>query len=59
MVDSTVALGIVGISLAINVILFIKIVQLKKELDQVKHSTRLTREEVQKLNERLGKLKSL
>ena len=59
MIDSNVALGTAGISLIINVILSIKIIQLKKELDQVKHSTRLTREEVQKLNERLGKLKSL
>jgi hypothetical protein len=57
MIDSNVALGTAGISLIINVILFIKIIQLKRELDNVKQSTRLTREEVQKLNERLGKLK--
>ncbi len=57
MIDSNVALGTAGISLIINVILFIKIIQLKRELENVKQSTRLTREEVQKLNERLGKLK--
>ncbi len=58
MIDSTVSLGIAGVSLILNIILFIKLVQLKKELDRVRQSTRLTREEVQKLNERLGKLKS-
>jgi hypothetical protein len=50
---------VAGVSILLNIILFIKIIQLKQELDSVKHSTRLTREEVQKLNERLGKLKSL
>lgn len=57
MIDSTVSLGIAGVSLILNIILFIKLVQLKKELDRVRQSTRLTREEVQKLNERLGKIK--
>ncbi len=58
MIDSTVSLGVAVVSLILNIILFIKLVQLKKELDRVRQSTRLTREEVQKLNERLGKLKS-
>ncbi|XRO76100.1 hypothetical protein ACO3TA_00295 [Methanocaldococcus sp. 28A] len=48
---------IVGISLALNVILGIKVMTLQKELEEVKKATRLTKEEVDKLNERLRKLK--
>ncbi|WP_292459561.1 hypothetical protein [Methanothermococcus sp.] len=59
MIDITVVLIMAIISLLINIVLFIKLVQLKKELDNVKHSTRLTREEVEKLNERLKRIKSL
>ncbi|HIP16903.1 MAG TPA: hypothetical protein EYG76_01170 [Methanothermococcus okinawensis] len=55
----TIAFIIAIISLSINIILFIKLMQLKKELDNVKQSTRLTREELDKINERLGRLKSL
>jgi di/tricarboxylate transporter len=57
MVDA--GLIVAGVSILINIILIIRIIQMKQELDRVKQSTRLTREEVQKLNERLGKLKSL
>jgi uncharacterized protein YoxC len=48
---------IVGISLILNIILGIKVMMLQKELDEVKKATRLTKEEVDKLNERLRKLK--
>jgi hypothetical protein len=57
MVDA--GLIVAGVSILINIILIVRIIQMKQELDRVKQSTRLTREEVQKLNERLGKLKSL
>ena len=57
--NDTIAFIIAIISLSINIILFIKLMQLKKELDDVKQSTRLTREELDKINERLGRLKSL
>jgi len=59
MIDTTVALIIAVISILMNVILFIKLMQLKKELDNVRQSTKLTREEVEKLNERLRKIKTL
>ncbi len=59
MIDEGLALGIAGVSLLINIVLFIKVIQLKNELDKLKQSTRLTREEVQKLNERLSKLKHM
>ncbi|XRO77881.1 hypothetical protein ACO3VM_07440 [Methanocaldococcus sp. 10A] len=55
--DMTVLYVIVAISLALNVILGIKVMQLQKELEEVKKATRLTKEEVDKLNERLRKLK--
>ena len=55
----TVAFVIASISFLINIILFIKLLQLKSELDKVKQSTRLTREELEKINERLGRLKSM
>ena len=59
MIDTSLVLTIVVVSLLINIILFIKLMQLKKELDNVKQSTRLTREEVEKLNERLKRIKTL
>ena len=59
MIDTTVVLIIAVISILMNVILFIKLMQLKKELDNVRQSTKLTREEVEKLNERLRKIKTL
>ena len=55
---STIAIVVAVISLILNVILFIKIVQLKRELDYVKQSTRLTREELEKINERLRRIKA-
>ena len=55
---STIAIVVAVISLILNVILFIKIVQLKRELDHVKQSTRLTREELEKINERLRRIKA-
>jgi len=55
----TIAFIIAIISLLINIILFVKLIQLKNELDNVKQSTRLTREELNKINERLGRLKSV
>ncbi|MEO2117657.1 MAG: hypothetical protein ABGW92_04540 [Methanocaldococcus sp.] len=48
---------IVAISIILNIILGIKVIQLQKELDELKRATRLTKEEVEKLNERLRKLK--
>jgi len=48
---------VVGVSVILNVILGIKIIMLQKELNEVKKATRLTKEEVDKLNERLRKLK--
>ena len=59
MIDTSVVLTIVVVSLLINIILFIKLMQLKKDLFNVIHSTRLTREEVEKLNERLKRIKTL
>ncbi|AEH07333.1 hypothetical protein [Methanothermococcus okinawensis] len=59
MIDITVVFAIAIISLILNILLFTKLMQLKNELDNVKHSTRLTREEVEKLNERLKRIKSL
>ena len=49
---------IVAISILLNIILGIKVIQLQKELEELKRATRLTKEEVEKLNERLRKLKS-
>lgn len=48
---------IVTISIILNIILGIKVMILQKELENVKRATRLTKEEVEKLNERLRKLK--
>jgi len=56
---STLAIVIATFSLILNVILFIKVVQLKTELDHVKQSTRLTREELERIQERLKRLKEL
>lgn len=56
---STIAIIIAVISLIINIVLFIKVMQLKNELNNVKQSTRLTREELEKINERLSRFKSL
>ena len=55
----TIAMIIAVISLITNVVLFVKVMQLKNELNKVKQSTRLTREELEKINERLSKFKSL
>ena len=48
---------IVAISIILNIILGVKVIMLQKELDEVKRATRLTKEEVEKLNERIRKLK--
>jgi len=56
---STIAVIIAVISIIINILLFIKVMQLKNELGHVKQSTRLTREELEKINERLSRFKSL
>ncbi|WP_456371990.1 hypothetical protein [Methanocaldococcus sp.] len=55
--DLTILYIIVAISILLNIILGIKVIQLQKELENVKKATRLTKEEVEKLNERLRKLK--
>ena len=49
--------AIVAISIILNIILGIKVIMLQKELEEVKRATRLTKEEVEKLNERIRKLK--
>ncbi|GBF36822.1 hypothetical protein [Methanofervidicoccus abyssi] len=59
MTYGTVAIIIAIFSLILNVILFIKVVQLKTELDHIKQSTKLTREELEKIQERLKRLKDL
>ena len=56
---STIAIVVAVISLTLNVILLIKIIQVKRELDKLKHSTRLTREELERINERLRRLKGI
>ncbi len=55
---SILSISIALVSIIINIILFLKVLQLKEELSKIKSSTKLTREEVQKLNERIGKIKS-
>ncbi|ACV24610.1 hypothetical protein [Methanocaldococcus fervens] len=52
-----VILYVVVISLILNVILAIKVKMLHDELEEVREATILTKEEVDKLNERLRKLK--
>ena len=59
MMYDTIAIIIATFSLILNVILFIKVVQLKTELDHIKQSTKLTREELEKIQERLKRLKDL
>ena len=54
-----ISLIVAVISLTLNVILLIKIIQVKRELDKLKHSTRLTREELERINERLRRLKGI
>jgi len=46
-------------SIFLCAVLFITTIQLKRELDQVKKSTRLTQEELERITERLEKLKTL
>ncbi len=48
---------IVAISILLNIVLAIKVYQLQQELNKIKRATMLTKEEVEKLNERLRKLK--
>ncbi|WP_423791910.1 hypothetical protein ACPB8Q_04030 [Methanocaldococcus indicus] len=48
---------VMSISIGLNVILGIKVYQLQQELNNIKKATALTKEEVQKLNERLRRLK--
>ncbi|HIQ32180.1 MAG TPA: hypothetical protein EYH55_01695 [Methanothermococcus okinawensis] len=53
----TIAIIIATLSITLNIILTIKLIQLKRELDQLKQSTRLTREELERINQRLRRLK--
>ena len=53
-----IAIIIAIFSIILNIVLTIKLIQLKRELDYVKQSTRLTREELEKINERLRRIKS-
>jgi len=53
----TIAIIIATLSITLNIILTIKMIQLKRELDQLKQSTRLTREELERINQRLRRLK--
>jgi uncharacterized protein YoxC len=53
----TILYVVVAISVILNIILGIKVMMLQKELNEVKRATKLTKEEVDKLNERLRKLK--
>jgi len=46
-------------SILLYLALFITTIQLKRELNQLKQSTRLTEEELEIINERLEKLKTL
>ncbi|ADG13884.1 hypothetical protein [Methanocaldococcus infernus] len=48
---------VVAASILLNIILLIKVIQLQRELDELKKATRLTKEEVEKLNERIRRLK--
>jgi hypothetical protein len=59
MISAELALGVAMISLLVNGALLFKVIQLKNELSSIKSSTKLTREEVQKLNERIGRIKSM
>ena len=53
-----IAIIIAIFSITLNIVLTIKLIQIKRELDHVKQSTRLTREELEKINERLRRIKS-
>ncbi|AEF96705.1 hypothetical protein [Methanotorris igneus] len=57
MIPPEILVTLVVISIALNVVLFVKVVMLQRELNAVKKSTQLTKEEVEKLNERLKRLK--
>ena len=59
MISAELALGVAMISLLVNGALLFKVIQLKNELSSIKSSTKLTREEVQKLNERIGRIKGV
>lgn len=45
-------------SLSLCLLLLITTLQLRGELDQLKQSTRLTREELERINERLKRIKA-
>jgi len=53
-----IAIIIAIFSIILNIVLTIKLIQIKRELDYVKQSTRLTREELEKINERLRRIKA-
>ncbi|AEK19582.1 hypothetical protein [Methanococcus maripaludis] len=55
--DPGVLTVLVLISIVLNIFLFMKLVVLKGELEDIKQSTRLTSDEVNKLNERLKSIK--
>ncbi|WP_459202246.1 hypothetical protein [Methanococcus sp. CF] len=55
--DPSILTILVLISIVLNIFLFMKLVVLKSELEDIKHSTRLTSDEVNKLNERLKNIK--
>jgi len=55
--DPSVLTILVLISIVLNIFLFMKLVVLKSELEDIKQSTRLTSDEVNKLNERLKSIK--
>lgn len=55
--DPAVLTILVLLSIVLNVFLFMKLVVIKTELNDIKQSTRLTNDEVNKLQERLKKLK--
>ncbi|ENN96643.1 hypothetical protein J422_01076 [Methanocaldococcus villosus KIN24-T80] len=55
--DLIVLYVVVFISIILNIALGIKVIELQKELNELKQATRLTKEEVDKLNERLRRLK--
>ncbi|WP_052288949.1 hypothetical protein [Methanococcus maripaludis] len=55
--DPSVLTILVLISIVLNVFLFMKLVVLKGELEGIKQSTRLTNDEVNKLQERIKSIK--
>ncbi|ABR55357.1 conserved hypothetical protein [Methanococcus vannielii SB] len=56
--DPAVLTILVLLSIVLNVFLFMKLVVLKTELEGIRQSTRLTSDEVSKLQERLKKIKT-